>query len=230
MAIKKKGEEKNIPAKLQSILTAAFSFQAVKSAYEAAYKTKTDEVKSYFESNDDGFDVSTGKGAGFACDEGTVQIKQLRDFETDTDKIIELVESGKITLTSLLGAVTFRQTDLETVLGSNYSDCVKVADKAGISVTLIGSAEFKTQTKEKIGDLTASAPDESKPALKKIDTAKVKEVVAKVKDNLTKVEALATKIDESVNTSKIKAARAKIAKLKAKASPDEDLESILGEK
>jgi hypothetical protein len=163
MAIKTKEEKSGLPSKLKILLTKAFSLQALRDAYDDAYKGASGEIKEYFKSNSDGFDVSYGKGAGFSCDEGSVQISLGKSYETDVDQIIEMVNSNKITLTSLLGAVTFNQSKLQTVLGSQYESCVTVSEKPDVTITLKGNKDFKEQFSAQVGDLITGSKPEPKP-------------------------------------------------------------------
>jgi hypothetical protein len=173
MAIKKKNEGTNLPEKLREHLSEAFTLQALKDGYESAYKGKSAEVKKYLNGNDDGFDVSYGKGAGFTCDEGQIIISLGKVYKTDVDKIIELVEGGKITLTSLLGAVTYNQTKLATVLGTQYSAVVEATEKEDITLTLKGDKAFKEKVQAEAFGSEAPEPKAEKPKKPKAKKSKV---------------------------------------------------------
>lgn len=237
MAIKKKDESKSLPARLCEILKAAFTLQVIKDFYEAEYKARSKDIKAYFDKNEDGFDVSYGKGAGFTCEQGSVSISLGKTYNTDVDKIIDLVDTGKITLTSLLGAVTFRQTDLQTVLGSHYAKCVEATDKDEVTITLKGSKEFKERVQSTLGDLSTSdsskldiaksllGEDDPVEAVKKIEPFKVKSKSEAKRLDVLKEEVKTNKAIDSLAKAKAAAAKAK-SKVK---SADQDLDDILNE-
>jgi len=191
MALKKKEDQESLPQKLQTILKDAFSLQGLRDGYKKLYDKKSGDLKDYFLENDDGFDITTGAGAGFKCDQGSIKITQGKEYETDADKIIELVESGKITLTSLLGAVTYRQTDLKTVLGSHYEKIVTSSEKtdakgrAKLTVTLTANSEFKAKVAESMGEVEvkpkAVKPVKEKPVEKPKPKKKVSSIAAQAK-------------------------------------------------
>jgi hypothetical protein len=220
MAIKlKKEQEKNsLPAKLSSLLLQGFSFQQISAKYEEAFKATKDEVEGYLESNDDGFDLVEKT---FKCDQGSVTYVERTSYDYDKDAIIEMVNSGKVTLETLIGLASFPAEKLKVALGETNFKAVST-EKTSTYLTLKASAEFKEECDRKFTDILPKKESESsEPEAEVKKKAPTKEVKSPTKE----VKAKEEKVDLAIK--KAKEAR-ELAKSKTKSSSvEDDLNAIL---
>lgn len=208
MAINRgKKEASGVPEKLANMLLPAFTHQALAKKYDDIFSDEKKDIVAYLEKNDDGFEIEMSKG--FQCDQGQVIYQSRSNWKFDTDKILALVESGHVTLATLVNACSFNAEKLKTAIGEKEFGSLATQSSTEY-LTMKANAEFKAKVDEQFGSVTAEVKAE-KPA--KVET----KVEAKVEAKPAKSDSLA----------KAKAAAAK-AKSKSK-SADQDLEDILGE-
>lgn len=200
-----KDKAKTIPDQLSDILLRAFTDQALSQRYEVMFKDDKKEILDYAEHNKDGFEMD--KGVGFKCEQGAVIFTERANWKYDVDKIIELVDSGHVTIATILNACNFSAEKLKTAIGEKQFGEL-ASNEPTEYLTLKANSEFKGKVEEQFA---AVLP-------------KVKVEVSKVEVILEKPKAKAKKTD---SLSKAKAAAAK-AKTKIK-SADADLADILGE-
>ena len=220
MAIKlKKEQEKNsLPAKLSSLLLQGFSFQQISAKYEEAFKSTKEEIEGYLESNDDGFDLTEKT---FKCDQGSVTYVERTSYDYDKDAIIEMVNSGKVTLETLIGLASFPAEKLKVALGETNFKAV-ATEKSSTYLTLKASAEFKEECDRKFADILPKK--ESEPSEPEVEVKK-KAPTKEVKSPTKEVKAKEEKVDLAIK--KAKEAR-ELAKSKTKASSvEDDLNAIL---
>jgi len=198
-----KKDSNSVPQKLDEILIRAFTDQALSSKYEDLFKADKGEIIAYLEKNDDGFEIDMGKG--FKCDQGSVIYTSRANWKFDTDKILELVESGHVTLATILNACNFSAEKLKTAIGeSKFSGLASQTSTEYL--TLRASSEFKTKVEEQFNPSEASAPAAPKVAPK------------------PKAEP------KTDSKSKLAAAKLAVEKAKSKSkSADDDLADILGD-
>lgn len=180
MAIKRAKEtvRDSIPTKLAEILLQAFSFQAIRDKYDEAFKGVKTDVTSYLEHNTDGFTVELSKG--FTCDQGTVIYQSRSNYRFDTDKILALVEDGKLSLATLVNIANFNPEKLRTAIGE--TEFVGLATNHPTEyLTLRANSEFKASVEENFASVlpavTVEEVVEERPAKKKATAA----IIAKVK-------------------------------------------------
>jgi len=222
MAIKlKKSQEKpSLPAKLDKLLLQGFSFQQISAKYKDAFDATKEEIESYLESNDDGFDLEEKT---FKCDQGSVTYVERTSYEYDKDQIVELVKSGAVTLETLIGLATFSAEKLKVALGeTNFS---KVStEKTSTYLTLKASAEFKEECDRKFEDILPKREEVEVEAPKKAEPKKAK---AEPKKEEPKVDI--EKAKRSAALAKSLSSEKPKKKASVELSVDEDLEAILGE-
>lgn len=208
MAIRRSKEKEtiNLPAKLESMLEKGFTEQFMASKFEELFKATKSDVKAYLEKNEDGFEVDLGKG--FKCEQGTVIVTSRGNVQIDRDKLVELVESGKLSVGQLVACIsTFKNEDLEKSLSTSVFDSIATRSNTE-SLTFRASAEYKAQMEEKMG-LPTSTPIKLEEDLK-----------PEAKPEAAKPAPKAA----------LAAAKAAAAKAKAKTKTAEsDLDDILGE-
>lgn len=224
MAIRrtKEKESTNLPDRLAKLLEKGFTEQFMSSKFEELFKETKKDVVGYLESNEDGFDADLGKG--FKCEQGTVIYTSRTNVSVDKDKLVQLVEEGKLSVGQLIACIsTFKNEDLEKSLSTPVFN--EVAKKSSSeSLTFRGSAEFKAEMEEKLGaPVVPKAEPVPEKIVVKVDTKQVKEAA---KENAAaKAKAAAEKSKDALASAKAAAARAK-AKTK---SAEDDLDEILGE-
>lgn len=203
--LKKQDDKTRLPVKLDKLLLQGFSFQAIAAKYEDAFKSTKGEIEDYLESNDDGFDLVEKT---FKCDQGSVTYVERTSYDYNKDAIIELVNSGKVTLETLIGLATFPAEKLKVALGETNFKSVST-EKTSTYLTLKANADFKEECDRKFADILPKEEVKEEP---KVEAAP--EPKAKAKPDLSEA--------------KKKALEAK--KLASKASSvDDDLASILGD-
>lgn len=220
--IKKADQDKpSLPAKLDKLLVQAFSFQQISSKYEDAFKETKKEVEIYLDKNDDGFDLEEKT---FKCDQGSVTYAERTSYDYDKDAIIELVNSGKVTLETLIGLATFSAEKLKVALGDTNFKKVST-EKTTNYLTLKASSDFKEECDRKFEAILPKKEDEYVPREK--DEIALKEV----KERNAKAKATPVKpaLTEKAKADAIKKAKGAKALTKKVTTVDEDLADILGE-
>lgn len=186
MAIKKKDEVSapQLPAKLSGLLTKAFGEQFLSDKFEKNFKATKVEIEDYLKTGD--FDIETGKAV--KCEEGSFYYTERNTVTVDKDALIDLVESGKISLAQVLACVsTFKNEELEKAISTSKFKEISTV-KTSASLTLKGNAEYKAKMEADF-EGGFSAPIEVKedkkeePAL--LDTSKLKKAKAKKKVEIT---------------------------------------------
>jgi hypothetical protein len=212
--LKKQDDKTRLPAKLDKLLLQGFSFQAIAAKYEDAFKSTKGEIEDYLESNDDGFDLTEKT---FKCDQGSVTYVERTSYDYDRDAIIEMVNSGKVTLETLIGLASFPAEKLKVALGETNFKAVST-EKTSTYLTLKANADFKEECDRKFADI-----------LPKEEAKEVKEVeVKKEAAPEPKPKAKPKAKTEDLSEAKKKALEAR--KLASKTSSvDDDLASILGD-
>jgi hypothetical protein len=215
MAIKIKATEhkESYPARLVAIARKAFETSTVSKMFDELAKAARGEIKSYLEDNDDGFDL-TSKTLKF--DEGSITWTERGTTKFNKDQIMELIESGAISLVSVLEASNFADAKMKVALGSHYDSCVESRSVTEI-ITVKPTAEFKEQIHAGFGN-KADAPKAEKPAKKKSFKRKSKEEKAFSEPAISDddIEASLAKVNKAAKKSKPK-------------SVNEDLDAILNE-
>lgn len=169
MAVKRAKDvkpEASIPTALQAMLTKAFSFQAIRDSYDAVFKTAKGEVVEYLETTDE---MSVEMGKGFRCAEGMVTMKQTTTWKFDNDKILALIESGHVSIATIVSMASFKEKDLRAALGDREFSTL-ASSNVTESLALTGSSDFKASVAEKFATYLPAEPaakEESAPAVKK---------------------------------------------------------------
>lgn len=192
MAIKRSKVEKespSLPVKLATLLVKGFSFQAVRDQYDAAFKGVKNEVAQFLETTDT-FSVDMGKG--FKCEQGTVIYESRNNYKFDNDKILALVESGKISIATLVNIARFNATDLQKAIGEKEFTGLAVNTPTEFLV-FKASAEFKSEIEETFAavlppkedapepvEVVAEAPKKPKAKVADDDAEVVKESLKRV--------------------------------------------------
>lgn len=202
MAIKKNGNEKQVPEKLDKMLFTAFSFQQLRDQFDGEFKAVKENVVAYLDSNADGFDVNISEG--FKTNYGTVIYASRSNNDVNVDKLEQLVASGKVTLIDILKISKPSVKELEKLLGAAQFKEVVTALDPTLSLTFRASSEFKDECQGKFQEITGAGAKIAEPEFK--EPAKVTK-----SDKAEKAKALSKK--------------AKVTKTAA-----QDLEDILGEK
>lgn len=176
MAIKrnKKEEKVQFPSTLDNLLRRAFTETVKAKFYDTSFKDTKSEIMSYFENNDDGFEVGVGAGESIKHDCGSVQITQRSNYSFNKDEIIRMLEEGEINIVSFMEAVSFNAEKLKTVLGEAKFD--EVAEKSYTeSLTVKPSASFKAEVQGQLEDgeeVEVEAVVEKKAPAKKAEPKK----------------------------------------------------------
>jgi hypothetical protein len=177
MAIKKKEERSqfNLPAKLQNLVTKAFGEQFLKDKFEKKFKDTKADMEAYLSSNEDGFDIEAGKSV--KCEEGSFYYTERNTISVDKDALIDLVESGKISLAQVLACVsTFKNEELEKAIStSKFKEISSV--KTSASLTLKANAEYKAKMEADFeGGFSTPIEEEKKEEKEEslLDTSKLK--------------------------------------------------------
>ena len=215
MAIKraktKKSDVEQLPEKLDGLLRDGFTCSVLQKKFEEDGKEIRGEVVTYLESNTDGFEVEVSKS--FKTEYGAVNFKQRQNFEVDKDALIELVNSGKITIETLVHLGSFAGAKLkEAGCGVAVSD----GDPTEY-LELRPNKEFK----EKVDVMWASG-DIAEPVdlEEEIEASRVARMIEREKQRVKKGDA---KVRAAAAAAKAR------AKAKATVDVDDDLDAILGE-
>ncbi len=194
MAIKKKQAkaETALPEALRGLLQKGFTASVLEKQFKAEAGSARSDIKEYLEAEKDGFVAADHlQGSSLYTEFGKLTISDNSRYDIDKDKLQELVESGKITLTSLLGACRFNNTDLKKVVGETAF--AEIAEKTeGEKLAFGASPEFKESI---LGAFEASGwtpAKEEEPAPKK--PAKKK---AEKKSSVEKIRAAKKKAQKS---------------------------------
>ncbi len=209
--LKKQDDKTRLPAKLDKLLLQGFSFQAIASKYEEAFKSTKGEIEDYLDSNDDGFDLTEKT---FKCDQGSVTYVERTSYDWDKDAIIEMVNSGKVTLETLIGLASFPAEKLKVALGETNFKAVST-EKTSTYLTLKANADFKEECDRKFSDILP----------KEVEAVKEVEVAPEPKPTKAK-----SKAEPKADLSEAKKKALEARKLASKTSSvDDDLASILGD-
>lgn len=195
MAIKKKGEvaAPQLPAKLGSLLTKAFGEQFLAKKFEDNFKETKSDIEGFLVTED--FDITVGKST--ICPEGAFNYVERKTLVVDKDKLIELIESKKVTLAQVLACVsTFKNEDLEKAIST--VEFAKIAtESTSKSLQLRANAAYKSKMEEdfaggfkeeKIEEIELLEVEEIEVLdVKKISKKKSKKVVASVDDELDSI-------------------------------------------
>jgi hypothetical protein len=185
MAIKSKEEKSvpQIPSKLQGLLTKAFGEQFLSDKFDKKFKETKVEIEDFLKAGE--FDIT--KGTATPCAEGTFNYVERNTVTVDKDALIEMVESGAVSLAQVLACVsTFKNEELEKAIStSKFKEISSV--KTTASLTLKGSAEYKAKMEADFegGFSLPEEKTEVKEEPKLLDTSKLKAKKKAVK----KVEA-----------------------------------------
>lgn len=190
MAIKAKGTvaEIQLPEELNELLKKGFTEQQLKSHYEDMFKeTKEIALKLVEASSEVTLEVGTALKSKF----GSINIVETNRPSIDKDKLIELVESGKVSIVDVLQCVsTFKNDDLEKAISTKLFSEI-ATDNVGKSFTWKISPEFKRECEEIMGEGPLVIVEKAKPIVAK---AVVKPVVEKPKTAKEKVQAASAKL------------------------------------
>lgn len=196
MAVKtKETKTENLSEKFNSLLKGTFTFIVLEKMYKELAVPLRAEIKEYLFDNKDGFDVDLSSSV--KTEYGSVLIKSVKQYEVDKDKLIELVESGTISIATLVS---------ELVNNKNGGIILKIGGKAAVveldpqkQLTLTPSAEFKSsiessleeETEEEIIEVAKEEPQETdtEASLKKIKAAAKKKSKKKSKKVTKKTSA-----------------------------------------
>lgn len=147
MAIKKKSEKKEVglPQALDKIFEKAFTASILEKKFKEEASEGRAEAYSFLDEKREGFDVDKILvSSSFTTRFGRVTIANRASNEIDRDKLIELVESGKVTVATLLNIATFGADKLKTALGEkDFAQVAKVSEGRQ-SLALYPSSEFRS--------------------------------------------------------------------------------------
>jgi len=221
MVVKIKSTGCDATEKLNELADQGFEFSTLEKHFKSLASTIRSEVMGYYESNDDGFEL-TAKTV--TCDNGKLTLTERAGYQYDLDAIQELIDSGSVTLTTILQCVTFRAKDLQTALGSSFAEVATETPTQSLSFK--PSSDFKEDVllrAECVGKLREESPE---PVV-----AKPKEKIAKKKVEPSKPKSSTKK--KKVTSKKTKSAdiadSIREAKEAQNNSADDDIDSILGE-
>ena len=226
MAIRKGAKESkaSLPTQLENLLLEGFSLQAARDIYDDVFKATKGQITHYLEHNEDGFSCDMGKG--FHCEQGTVIFQSRSNYSFDKDKILELVESGKLSLATVINLASFNAEKLKTAIGATEFENL-ATNKPTEYLTMKANAEFKASVEEKFADVLPHPEAVAEEFSAKEKPKAVEKVIEK---KIAKKE-----IEEDVEKdADPKATAAYIRSLKGKSkkslSADEELNDILGDK
>ena len=220
MAIKRsksKKEDVSLPQKLDELLLNGFTCSVLEKKFKEDGKEFREGVVGYLETNDDGFEIEVSKS--FATPYGKANLKTRANFDVDKDKLIELVNSGAVTIETLIHLGSFAGKKLQD---AGLSDAVSEGDATEF-LELRASSEFKDRVDREWAS-TSLPMDEA------VELDLETEIKPKKKAAPKKAPAKKAAAPKDDSKAKAKAAAARIkAKQKSKVDVEDDLDSILGE-
>jgi hypothetical protein len=203
-----KADERELPKKLDGTLEAAFTCSVLEKKLKDDGKVLRDQIKTYLKDNEDGFDITQNES--FKTEYGSVRLEEYNSkVEIDKDKLIELVEAGKITIETLIHQASFK-AELKQAVGEKVYDDLTTIIK-GEKLVLKANSEFKSKIATSFDGLTDQVTPLPETPVPKVNP-KVKPTTAK--NSRDKIAALK---------------KNKKKKKKKKKSTDDDLDSILGD-
>lgn len=208
MAIKKNGNDKQVPEKLDKMLFTAFSFQQLRDQFDGEFKAVKENVVAYLDSNTDNFDVNISEG--FKTNYGTVIYSSRSNNDVNVDKLEQLVASGKVTLIDILKISKPSVKELEKLLGAAQFKEVVTALDPTLSLTFRASSEFKDECQGKFNSIVSAGASIAEPE-------EFKEPVKEAPKKNEKAEKAKALSKKAMPKSSLKTAA-------------EDLADILGEK
>lgn len=208
MAIKrgpKQANDFNVPAELCEMAESAFTSQQMSDLFKEVFTEDKGNILKFIEHTEEfTLDPSNKTIKIDGC--GSITLATRSNVDVDKDKLEELVNSGKINVSTLIQIGSFPAEKLKTVLGDKTLDSISTKRPDTEYLTLKASSEFKEKVRDDFNsEFGLSLKEETKkPAKNKEPKAKAKKATFK-----------RTKKSE--------------AKKPAKENIDDDLAAILGE-
>jgi hypothetical protein len=190
-----------VPEKLEKICDRGYLFATLEKSFKAKASGCRKEYEDFLEHNEDGFDLTEKT---LKTTNGSVTLTERTSYEWDVDGIQDLIDSGHVTLTTILQCCSFRAKDLQTALGSNFESVQ--TQKSSRSYSFKPNSEFKADAELKA------------EAIERLGCNKPFEKIANKKD-----------LKESIATAKAAAKKSPKKKAAKKTkSADSDLDDIIG--
>ena len=218
----------SLPAAFAERVRRAFSLQAIRDKYKAAYDDERVWLDDYIKSNDDGITLTVSKA--FKVAEGTITMKQRTDYTIDTEAVAKMIASGELSLATVLNIASINALKLQACIGEARFAAIATTKPSEPFVELKANADFKAEM-ERTFHGAAIAPASPLPPIvgKKSPAAEAPKGVrgnratADLGDSLAKAKAAAETIVEN--------AEAKKANFAATVGiVESDLDAILGGK
>lgn len=208
MAIKRGPKQTNVtqvPLELAELAESAFFAQQMKDCFGSLFDEDKAKIFKFLEHTDEVTLDSNNKTLDVPeC--GSITFATRRKTTIDKDKLVEMVESGRINIHTLVEIATFSADKLKTVLGSEAKKVVTEEEPTEY-LTLKATPDFKAKVQSEFDSTfhreTKSEPKPPKKAPKKEPKAKPK---SSPKDSLAAIKAA-----------------------KSEGNPDSDLADILGD-
>lgn len=161
MAIKKKtvSTANELPENIDQLSLKAFTEQYLKTRYEECFKETKVELFAAIESSD----LELTIGESFKTKYGTILISETKRKKVDNDKLIDLINKGKISIEQVLACVsTFKNEELEKTLSTPIFEKVSTFEITQ-STVMKSNAEFKAQCETQFNAIEIDAKPKSPP-------------------------------------------------------------------
>lgn len=194
MAIKAKSAKSDVtqlPAEIEDLVKKGFTEQQMSSYYEDQFKATKTEALDLIKKSED---ITIEVGTALKTDYGSINLVERETKVIDKDKLIALVDAGKISIVEVLSCVsTFKNEDLEKALGTSTFKTLATVN-VGQSFTWKISPDYKSECESVIsGAAPTPKPARSAPAApvaveKEIKKASAKSSAASAKARLKSVD------------------------------------------
>lgn len=194
MAIKAKSAKSDVtqlPAEIEDLVKKGFTEQQMSSYYEDQFKATKTEALDLIKKSED---ITIEVGTALKTEYGSINLVERETKVIDKDKLISLVDAGKISIVEVLSCVsTFKNEDLEKALGTSTFKTLATVN-VGQSFTWKISPDYKAECESVIsGAAPTPKPTRSAPAApvaveKEIKKASAKSSAASAKARLKSVD------------------------------------------
>lgn len=169
MAIKAKSAKSDLtelPANIEDLIKKGFTEQQMSSYYEDEFKATKAEALNLIEKSSA---ITIEVGTALKTEFGSINLVERETKSIDKNKLIELYESGKISIVEVLSCVsTFKNDDLEKAMGSALFKTVATIS-VGQSFTWKISPDYKKECEDVI---LGVASDKALPSLPPVPVEK----------------------------------------------------------